>query len=53
VGALLAELIRRAWPAASARYQVSVASGIVAGEGLMGIVLIAARDALHWLPAGH
>ena len=32
------------------RFRVSVASGIVAGEGIMGIVVIVLRDVLHVLP---
>ncbi len=34
----------------SDRYRVSGASGIVAGEGLMGILIIVLRDVLHVLP---
>ncbi|MCC6646843.1 MAG: OPT/YSL family transporter [Polyangiaceae bacterium] len=34
------------------RFTISVASGAIAGEGLMGILVIALRDVLHWLPPG-
>lgn len=32
------------------RFRVSVASGIVAGEGIMGIIVIVLRDVMHLIP---
>jgi OPT family oligopeptide transporter len=48
-GAMLALVARRLWNDTE-HYRVSVASGIVAGEGLMGIVVIVLRDVAHVLP---
>lgn len=49
VGAAIAWWLKARHPAANERYTVSVASGLVAGEGLMGIVVIVLRDVLGWL----
>jgi putative OPT family oligopeptide transporter len=48
-GAMIALLVERFRPDLSKRYGISVASGIIAGEGLMGIAVIVMRDILHWL----
>jgi OPT family oligopeptide transporter len=50
IGALGAYVFARVRPSASKRFSFSTASGIVAGEGLMGIVVIALRDVFHLLP---
>ncbi|MBL8604752.1 MAG: OPT/YSL family transporter [Myxococcales bacterium] len=52
VGALVALYLQKRHKALAERYIVSVSSGMVAGEGLMGIVVIVLRDVLHWLPEG-
>ena len=44
LGAFGAWVLARVAPAASKRLAFSVASGTVAGEGLMGIVIIVLRD---------
>ncbi|MBI5516998.1 MAG: OPT/YSL family transporter [Deltaproteobacteria bacterium] len=49
-GALTAFLLDRYAKDLAGRFRVSVASGIVAGEGLMGIAVIALRDVFHVLP---
>lgn len=49
VGAAIAWWLARRHAVANERYTVSVASGFVAGEGLMGIVVIVLRDVLGWL----
>ncbi len=49
LGALFAWWLKRRDEPLSERYTVSVASGFVAGEGLMGIVVIFLRDVLHVL----
>ncbi len=51
VGALAAWALARTRADLAARYTVSVSSGMVAGEGLMGIGVIVLRDVLHWLPS--
>lgn len=48
-GAMIAVLVERFRPTLSGRYRISVASGIIAGEGLMGIAVIVMRDIFHWL----
>lgn len=50
IGAFAAYLFARFYPAVSKRFTVSAASGIVAGEGLMGVVIIALRDVFDILP---
>jgi hypothetical protein len=50
LGALTAWALDRYAKDLSGRYRVSVASGVVAGEGLMGIAVIALRDVFHLLP---
>lgn len=52
VGALIAWAIQRRNRDLAERYIVSVSSGVVAGESLMGIVVIVLRDVLGWLPHG-
>lgn len=37
-------------PRDTERWVVPLASGAIAGEGVMAIVVIAMRDLLHWLP---
>ena len=49
-GALFAFLLFRARRDLADRYTVSVSSGAIAGEGLMGIVVIFLRDVAHLLP---
>jgi len=51
VGALAAWALHRYRAELAERYTVSVSSGMVAGEGLMGIGVIVLRDVLHWLPS--
>ena len=51
-GALLAWALQKRNREAAERYLVSVSSGVVAGESLMGIVVIVLRDVLHVLPNG-
>ena len=51
-GAVVAWAFARWKKDLSDRFTISVASGAIAGEGLMGIVVIVLRDVLHWLPAG-
>ncbi len=51
VGALAAWALHRYRADLAERYTVSVSSGMVAGEGLMGIGVIVLRDVLHWLPS--
>jgi uncharacterized oligopeptide transporter (OPT) family protein len=48
-GAFIALMVHRLRPTLSERYRISVASGIVAGEGLMGIAVIVLRDVFHVL----
>ena len=43
-GALGALIVARVAPALAKRFTFSIASGIIAGEGLMGIVIIVLRD---------
>ena len=50
VGALSAFLFDRFRKSASDRYTVSIASGAIAGEGLVGILVIFLRDVAHVLP---
>lgn len=50
-GAIFALGLQRFRKAIADRYTVSVASGMVAGEGLMGIAIIVLREVLHLLPA--
>ncbi len=50
VGAVAAWLFHRSRKEAAARYVVPVSSGMIAGEGLMGIVVIVLRNVLHVLP---
>lgn len=52
VGALVAWGIQRKNRDLAERYIVSVSSGVVAGESLMGIVVIVLRDVLRVLPSG-
>ena len=52
IGALIAWAIQRRNRDIAERYIVSVSSGVVAGESLMGIVVIVLRDVLGWLPHG-
>lgn len=49
-GAVIAWLLRRYYKEIAERFTVSVASGMVAGEGLMGIAVIVLREVLHVLP---
>ena len=50
IGAFGAWLMARFFPVASRRTTFSVASGVVAGEGLMGVVVIVLRDVFAILP---
>jgi len=50
VGAMGAYLLARTRKELADRYTVSVASGMIAGEGLMGIIVIFLRDVAHLLP---
>jgi OPT family oligopeptide transporter len=50
LGAFGAWIAARAFPVWSRRTSFSAASGIVAGEGLMGVVVIVLRDVFHLLP---
>jgi uncharacterized oligopeptide transporter (OPT) family protein len=52
VGALIAWAIQKKNRDWADNYIVSVSSGVVAGESLMGIVVIVLRDVLGWLPRG-
>ncbi len=52
IGALIAWAIQKKNREWAERYIVSVSSGVVAGESLMGIVVIVLRDVLGWLPRG-
>lgn len=49
-GAVAALAVSKLWPKLGERYTVSVASGVTAGEGLMGIAMVALRDVFHVLP---
>jgi uncharacterized oligopeptide transporter (OPT) family protein len=49
-GAVVAWLLNRYRQEIAARFTVSVSSGMVAGEGLMGIAIILLREVLHVLP---
>jgi uncharacterized oligopeptide transporter (OPT) family protein len=40
LGGLLAEIARRAWPALAVRYVVPISSGLIAGESLMGVLVV-------------
>lgn len=51
VGAVIAWFLNRYRREIAERFTVSVASGMVAGEGLMGIGIIVLREVLHVLPA--
>ena len=51
MGAMLTVLARR-FVRDGEKYRVPAASGMVAGEGLMGIAVIVLRDVLHLLPRG-
>ena len=51
-GAVIAWMFERARKDLADRYIVSVSSGIVAGEGIMGLIVIVLRDVLHLLPEG-
>jgi uncharacterized oligopeptide transporter (OPT) family protein len=51
-GALIAWMLERSRKDLADRYIVSVSSGIVAGEGIMGLIVIVLRDVLHVLPEG-
>jgi len=51
VGALAAWLLLKKRKELADRYTVSVASGMIAGEGLMGIVVIFLRDVVKVLPS--
>ncbi len=53
VGAFAAWLLLRRRKDLADRYTVSVASGAVAGEGLMGIVVIFLRDVARVFPGAH
>jgi hypothetical protein len=48
-GAGFAWLISRGRPASTAQTIVAAASGAIAGEGVMGIVVILLRDVAHWI----
>jgi OPT family oligopeptide transporter len=50
IGAVLVYVLLRARKDLADRYTVSVASGAIAGEGLMGIIVIFLRDVAHVLP---
>lgn len=50
VGAVVAWALHRTHKDFAERYIVSASSGVVAGEGLMGIVVIVLRDIAHVLP---
>jgi OPT family oligopeptide transporter len=50
LGAVGAFVLLRARKDLADRYTVSVASGAIAGEGLMGIIVIFLRDVAHVLP---
>lgn len=52
IGATVALMLQRYKTAWADRYIVSVSSGMVAGEGLMGIVVIVLRDVMKVLPPG-
>jgi len=43
IGGLGAEIARRIWPALAARFVTPVASGFIAGESLMGVVIVMAK----------
>lgn len=49
-GAVVAWLLHRYRKEIAERFTVSVSSGMVAGEGLMGIAIILLREVLHVLP---
>jgi OPT family oligopeptide transporter len=48
-GAGLAWLVARGRPASTAQTIVAAAIGAIAGEGVMGIVVILLRDVAHWI----
>ncbi len=50
VGAVIAWALHKTHKDFAERYIVSASSGVVAGEGLMGIVVIVLRDIAHVLP---
>ncbi len=50
IGALIAWIIGKRKKAVGERYTVPVASGIIAGESLMGIAVAIAQNALRWIP---
>jgi OPT family oligopeptide transporter len=52
LGALAAFLVLKKRKDLADRYTVSLASGAIAGEGLMGILIIFLRDVVHVIP-GH
>lgn len=52
VGAIAAWLLNRYRKEIAEKFTVSVSSGMVAGEGLMGIAVIVLREVLHVLPPG-
>ena len=49
-GAVLAHGLGRVRKDLAEKHLVSASSGIIAGEGLMGLAVIVMRDVLHWLP---
>lgn len=50
IGALIAWLLEKRAPAFNEKYTVSSASGLIAGESLMGIGVAVAQSALKWIP---
>ena len=50
IGALIAWIIGKRKKTIGERYTVPVASGIIAGESLMGIAVAIAQNALRWIP---
>ncbi|MDP3274459.1 MAG: OPT family oligopeptide transporter [Deltaproteobacteria bacterium] len=53
LGALFALYLEKRKPDLADKYIITVSSGIIAGESLLGIVVAILRDALHILPAAH
>jgi uncharacterized oligopeptide transporter (OPT) family protein len=50
VGALIAWVLEKRRPVFNEKYTVSTASGLIAGESLMGIGVAVAQSALKWIP---
>jgi OPT family oligopeptide transporter len=49
IGALIALYLEKRRPALAEKYIITVSSGIIAGESLLGIVIAVLRDVLHLL----